>query len=147
MVIGPPASTVKDTIQQAPSLFYAGMDQASFNALVQAAIAAKPGGDVPVPPPKPTDPKKHNWREVAPKPGDPTVKVVGDKTFNFCNKCRKGLGLWTSTHLGSTHGKPPNAVVPASPAAPTPAPAIEAPVISANLAGVNDGFGICATQF
>ena len=141
-----PASTVKD-MQQAPSLFYAGMDQASFNALVQAAITAKPCGDVPVPPPKPTDPKKHNWREVAPKPGDPTVKVVGDKTFNFCNKCRKGLGLWTSTHLGSTHGKPPNAVVPASPAAPTPAPAIEAPVISANLAGVNDGFGICATQF
>jgi len=132
-----------------PFPFYAGMDQASFNALVQAAIAAKPGGDTPgVPPPKPTDPKKHNWREVAPKPGEPTVKVFGDNSFNFCNKCCKGLGLWTSTHLGSTHdGKPPNAVAAASPAAPTPVPVIEAPVISANLAGVNDGFGICATQF
>ena len=76
MVIGPPASTVKD-IQQAPSLFYAGMDQASFNALlVQAAIAAKPGGDVPVSPPKTTDHKKHNWREVALKHGEPTLSKL-----------------------------------------------------------------------
>ena len=43
------------------------------------------------------------WREIPPKDGEPTTKVVKGKTFHWCSKCRGGKGLWQSTHKTDTH--------------------------------------------
>lgn len=44
-----------------------------------------------------------NWRHSAPKDGEPTTKKVDGTTFHFCPKCRRGKGVWTSTHSAAEH--------------------------------------------
>ena len=144
-----PATTVKDT-QQAPGLFFAGMDQAQFNALVQSEVQKTISSR---PQQKPSDgqltcyncketghkrkdcPKSSSgtgetpttWRALAPKPGEPSTCTKNGKVFNFCTKCKYGKGFWTATHTTETHG----AQVPAT--APSPA------VVQANLAAADEG--------
>jgi hypothetical protein len=74
-----------------------------------------------------------NWRNVAPKSGEPTTKTVSGKTFNYCTKCKLGKGLWTPSHTTATHtgGKVETPATTTTPAA------------AANYAGVTgDGLGI-----
>ncbi|KAI2507770.1 hypothetical protein MHU86_6666 [Fragilaria crotonensis] len=57
--------------------------------------------------------KHKSWRTIPPLPGTSNSKKVKDKTFNWCEKCRR----WTVTHTTATHTggerRPP---------APTPSP-------------------------
>ncbi|MHA7927730.1 MAG: hypothetical protein ACX936_21230, partial [Marinobacter sp.] len=51
-------------------------------------------------------PSKNNrfaWLSVPPKPGDPDVKVFGDKAYKWCAKCDRGKGRWSPSHETSTH--------------------------------------------
>lgn len=41
-----------------------------------------------------------DWKKVPPKDGESKTKVVKDKTYHWCNKCREGEGLWA---LHKTH--------------------------------------------
>jgi hypothetical protein len=43
--------------------------------------------------------KTQSWRTVPPPPGTAMSKKVKDKTFNWCEKCRR----WTTTHTTATH--------------------------------------------
>ena len=43
--------------------------------------------------------KPKSWRTTPPPPGTGTAKKVKDKTFNWCEKCRR----WTTTHTTATH--------------------------------------------
>jgi Zinc knuckle len=56
--------------------------------------------------------KPQSWRTVPPPPGTGTAKKVKDKTFNWCEKCRR----WTTTHTTATHTgqrrNPPAAATP-----------------------------------
>ena len=148
----PPANSVKDA-QQAPGLFFAGMDEAAFNALVQTQVdqrfqAASEKDSKLVcytcncvghtknecPNNKRTnktsDPASAHWRSVPPKAGEPSTKTVSGRILHFCTKCKAGKGFWTGTHETSTHGNKADA----------PTPAITTP--QANLAGIDDGMGI-----
>lgn len=145
-----PATTVKDT-QQAPGLFFTGMDQAQFHALVQSEVKKTITGATPVPgstdtracfnckevghkksdcPKPPSGEPFVSWRAVGPKPGEPTTIIKSGRTFNFCTKCKGGKGFWTATHATEGHGKPP------TPVAPAPSP------VQANMASTDNGLGI-----
>jgi Zinc knuckle len=162
-----PASVVKDA-QQAPSAFHAGMDLAAFNALVQSTVdrrinAANLGGpsgnvgNICFNCNKPghfanscPEPKREmggDWRQTGPKPGEPTTKVRGSKTFQFCLKCKGGKGFWQSSHTTETHQAGagiPRIPQPLAPVAAVAAVAPEAPVAGANLAALqgSDGLGV-----
>ena len=150
----PPANSVKDT-QQAPGAFFAGMDEAAFNALVQTkvdqGIKAASGKDSKIvcytcngightknecpnnktnKNPDPDGPG--HWRSIPPKAGEPSTKTVNGRILHFCTKCKGGKGFWTGTHETSTHGAK----------ADTPAPAATIIAPQANLAGMDDGLGI-----
>ena len=43
--------------------------------------------------------KNVSWRTTPPLPGTANAKKVKDKTFNWCEKCRR----WTTTHTTATH--------------------------------------------
>ncbi|KAI2508011.1 hypothetical protein MHU86_6418 [Fragilaria crotonensis] len=43
--------------------------------------------------------KHKSWRTIPPLPGTSNSKKVKDKTFNWCEKCRR----WTVTHTTATH--------------------------------------------
>ena len=45
-----------------------------------------------------------SWR-VTEKPGPnaPHTKLVNGIVYNFCNKCKRGQGFWTSTHTAAEH--------------------------------------------
>jgi hypothetical protein len=43
--------------------------------------------------------KHKSWRTIPPPPGTGNSKKVKDKTFNWCDKCRR----WTVTHTTATH--------------------------------------------
>ena len=43
--------------------------------------------------------KHKSWRTIPPPPGTGNSKKVKDKTFNWCEKCRR----WTVTHTTATH--------------------------------------------
>jgi hypothetical protein len=43
--------------------------------------------------------KHKSWRTIPPPPGTGNSKKVKDKTFNWCEKCRR----WTATHTTATH--------------------------------------------
>ncbi len=34
------------------------------------------------------------WKKVSPKSGEPTTKVVDNRTYHWCKKCRDGEGMW-----------------------------------------------------
>jgi hypothetical protein len=149
----PPANSVKDP-QQAPGAFFAGMDQTSFNALVQSQVANHLKGtsvninekivcyscngtghtknQCPNNRTKTNSEGTPHWRSVPPKSGEPTTKTVGTNTFNFCTKCKGGKGFWTSTHETNTH---------TGGAARTTTTA-NSPEPQANLATTGDGLGI-----
>ena len=57
--------------------------------------------------------KHKSWRTIPPPPGTGNAKKVKDKTFNWCEKCRR----WTVTHTTSTHTGGER-----RPSAPAPAP-------------------------
>ena len=39
---------------------------------------------------------KGHWRREKPKDDEPRIKVVDGKTYEYCEKCNKGNGLWTT---------------------------------------------------
>ena len=43
--------------------------------------------------------KHQSWRTVPPPPGTGNAKKVKDKTFNWCDKCKR----WTPSHTTATH--------------------------------------------
>ena len=43
--------------------------------------------------------KHKSWRTIPPPPGTGNSKKVKDRTFNWCEKCRR----WTTTHTTATH--------------------------------------------
>ena len=56
--------------------------------------------------------KTLSWRTVPPPPGTAMSKKVKDKTFNWCDKCRR----WTTTHSTATHTGQRNTSTNQSPA-------------------------------
>ena len=48
--------------------------------------------------------RNNSWR-VTEKPGPnaPHTKLVNGKVYNFCNKCKRGQGFWTTTHTAAEH--------------------------------------------
>jgi hypothetical protein len=40
-----------------------------------------------------------HWRTVPPPPGTSSANQIKDKTFNWCDKCKR----WTPTHTTATH--------------------------------------------
>ena len=139
-----PALAVKDP-QQAPTAFFAGMDEVQFNALVQSSVdkrfnAAVKGTSGSTP--KASGTKETvtanrnagpdgNWRAVAPKPGEPTTKTnKSGRVFNYCTKCNRGKGFWTATHTDEQHGVPGSTTTP-----------------QANIAAENDDAGLGIYQF
>jgi len=53
--------------------------------------------------PSSTAAKHKNWKYNAPAPGEPSKRVVDGQTWEWCGKCNRGKGRWTSSHNTSTH--------------------------------------------
>ena len=51
------------------------------------------------------DAKIPDWKKVQPKEGDSKTKVVDEKTYYWCTKCRNGQGMWAMHKEHSTDFK------------------------------------------
>ena len=47
--------------------------------------------------------KSYEWKNVAPKPGQPQTMTKDGKKYMWCAKCKAGKGLWTLSHSTSQH--------------------------------------------